>query len=268
MSKNLDFDGLFEPELDFFDPNANMQAADAGQAASSDAAAEGDAAQAPGASLAHGQAPKHDERPAAERIASLLESMRGQRKVFLQTLAFCDEPKSIDDVNACVAQAQQAAPSVYSPANICSFLEQAGALQRQTADGTPAAEIDLAPKESEVDGVEYLEPVPAPQTFWVRTEAGAEALAADDPAQRLADVIAQEERYAPIYEKIIELCCGEEGASIAELGDAVDDDPLLAEPRYYVQRFVNKLEECDALEWDGAWFATETAESFLKRKAS
>ncbi len=265
MSKNLDFEYLFEPELDFFDPNTNANQAAVN--AADNASTSNDAATG-SVSLAHAEAPKHDDRPAEERIASLLESMKGQRKVFLQTLAFCDEPKAIDEVNAYVAQLQKAAPSVYSPANICAFLEQAGALQRQTEDGTPISELDLAPKTTVVDGVEYLEPTQAPQSFWLRTQAGSDALAADDPAARLASVIAEEERYTPIYQKIIELCSAEQGASITQLGDAVDSDPLLKNPRYYVQRFVNKLEECDALAWNDAWFATKTGTEFFARKAS
>lgn len=266
MSKNLDFEYLFEPELDFFDPNTNAQQA-ANEAAENSVSTSSDDAAA-SVSLAHAEAPKKDERPASERIASLLESMKSQRKVFLQTLAFCNEPKAIDEVNAHVAQLQKAAPSVYSPANICAFLEQAGALQRQTEEGTPVSELDLEPKATVIDGVEYLEPTQAPQTFWLRTQAGSDALAADDPAQRLADVIAQEERYTPIYQKIIELCSGADGASITQLGNALDNDPLLQEPRYYVQRFVNKLEECDAIAWNDAWFATKTGTEFLARKAS
>lgn len=265
MSKNLDFEYLFEPELDFFDPNTNAEQSAANTA--SDASTSSDAATG-NVSLAHAEAPKQDERPAAERISSLLESMKGQRKIFLQTLTFCDEPKAIDDVNAHVAQLQKAAPSVYSPANICAFLEQAGALQRQTENGTPVSELDLSPKATVVDGIEYLEPTQAPQTFWLRTQDGSDALTADDPAARLASVIAKEERYTPIYQKIIELCSAEQGASITQLGDAIDNDPLLKNPRYYVQRFVNKLEECDALAWNDAWFATKTGTDFFARKAS
>ncbi len=101
----------------------------------------------------------------------------------------------------------------------------------------------------------------------MRTQAGSDALTADDPAARLASVIAEEERYIPIYQKIIELCSAEQGASITQLGDAVDNSPLLKNPRYYVQRFVNKLEECDALAWNDAWFATKTGMDFIARQA-
>ncbi len=254
MSKNLDFDYLFEPELDFFDPNAVQQAEPAAQ--------QNDPA-APGVSLAHAAASKQDDRTPQEKIDSLLQSMKGQRKIFLQILAFCDEPKEINVVNDYVKELQKAAPSVYSPANLCAFLERAGALQRQTADGTPASEIDTTPTVTVVDGVEYMEASQAPQTFWVRTQDGTQALEDDNPAQRLADVIAQEETYTPIYQKILQMCSAENGASITQLGNAIDNNPLLKEPRYYVQRFVNKLEEADALAWKDAWFTTKTGADFL-----
>jgi hypothetical protein len=249
MEDKLDFDDIFEPELDFLDAEIQAHPADAQESESS--------------SRAHAPKPVIDTRPPEERIASLLDSMKGQRKIFLETLAFCDEPKTIDEVNGFIAKLQEASPSVYSPANLCSFLEQAGALRRQDAQGVPASELDASPDVVVEDGVEYLRPSSAPQTFWVRTDAGAAALADDDPAARLTALVADESTYLPIYTKILELCSAEGGASIAALGEAVDDDPLLQEPRYYVQRFVNKLEECDAIAWQDAWHTTETGAEFL-----
>lgn len=263
MTKNLDFNYLFDPEFDFFNSATNEK-----QVASQTDEAADEIISADSAPLVHKQASKYSDRPAEERIENLLESMKGQRKIFLQTLAFCNRPKTINDVNDYIAQLQKIAPSVYSPANICAFLEQAGALQRQTADGMLASDLDPTPKTIQTGDMEYLEPTQAPQTFWMCTQAGNDALTADNPAQRLTSVIEQEKRYRPIYQKIIALCSRAEGASISQLSDAIDDDPLLKEPRYYVQRFVNKLEECDAITWNDSWFATKTGIEFLTQNVS
>ncbi len=248
MDDTFGFDDFPELELDFITTDE--------QALSPDAKKDG-------ASRAHVQAATPDTRPAAEKIASLLESMAGQRKLFLETLAFCEEPKTIDEVNDFVAKLQEASPSVYSPANLCSFLEQAGALRRQDAQGVPASELDTSPELVVEDGVEYLRPTSAPQTFWVRTDAGTAALAGDDPASRLAALLEEDAYYIDVYAKILEICSAEEGAGIAELEEKVDGDPLLQEPRYYVQRFLNKLEECDAIAWRTTWHTTKTGADFL-----
>ena len=79
------------------------------------------------------------EKPAEERIADLLEAMAPRRTVLLGILAACAEPQPASAVNARVDELQENNFSVYSAANLCSLLEKAGAIERVTAEGAPAA---------------------------------------------------------------------------------------------------------------------------------
>ena len=63
--------------------------------------------------------------------------------------------------------------------------------------------------------------------------------------------------YKPIYLRILKACTEEGGKSAKQLGDLVDSDPLLQEPRYWAAHFFNILGECDALSWKHNWFTTE-----------
>lgn len=41
----------------------------------------------------------------------------------------------------------------------------------------------------------------------------------------------------------------------------------MQKPRLYAPHFVDKLEQCDALEWRKAWFTTETGKQGLEMLA-
>lgn len=207
-------------------------------------------------------APAVDTRPAAERIASLFESMPPRRKTLLGMLAFCATPQTTDALDAEVERLQADNYSVYSPASLANLLERAGALDRVTADGEPYPDEEPEPELVEVDGVSYYEAAEAPAVCWRTTEAGAAHLAADAPLERTTDLLREDARYAPIYERILGLCAREEGATVAELNAAVDHDELVQSPRLYAPHFIDKLERCDAVTWrDKRWRITEVGQA-------
>ena len=217
-----------------------------------------------------GQEPAHiDYRSAEERTAALLKQMTGRRKVLLALLAFCKTPEPVAKTEAYVEDLQSTNHSVYSAASLCALLEDAGALVRETENGVVFNEDNEEPTPQTVviDGVEYLEPRPAPELFWHTTKAGLNACAADDDSARLRTLLAKpaEQIYLPIYERVLTLCAQEGGAATRVLADAVDKDPLVQEPRLFVQRFVERLEQCDALVWSGSsWNITPTGEAALE----
>lgn len=203
-----------------------------------------------------------------ERLAHLLDEMPARRPVLLAVLRRCVEPCTVDEIDAYVSELQAADRSVYGAASLCTLLEEAGGLELVTEDGTPFEELSSEPQTVVVDGVAYLEPRPVPERFWRTTDAGAAIAAQDDPDARLHELLDEEPQYAPIYERVLTMCLEDGGATTKVLADAVDKDPLVQEPRRWVQYFLKRLEDCEALVWGEAWSTTELGERALEELAA
>ncbi|MFR5829018.1 MAG: hypothetical protein ACLUE1_08160 [Adlercreutzia equolifaciens] len=202
--------------------------------------------------------PVVDTRPASERIADLFSAMAPRRRTLLGMITFCAAPQTTDALDAEVDRLQTDNFSVYSPASLANLLERAGALARVTADGEPYPEGDPEPVLVEVDGVSYYEAGEAPEVCWLATEDGAAYAEADKPLDRLTNLLAEDAKYATIYERILGLTAQDAGASMPTINEAVDNDELLKSPRLYAPHFIDKLEKCDAVEWrDKSWRITE-----------
>ncbi len=272
MSFDSKFDLSLDSEFDEFDPLADTgededdefgSNEDAAISAATDAAALGAADAAAGVQVAQAE-----EIPAAERIDKLFESMAPRRKVLLGILAFIStEKKPVDEVNAEVDRLQEDNYSVYTAADLCNLLEKAGAIERVTAEGTPADEVENEPKTVVVDGVEYIEVAEPVELFWQITEEGQAKLDSDKPLDRLHELLARDEQYAVIYKRILTMCSAESGATTPEINDAVDNDPLVQKPRLYAPHFTDLLEKCDAIEWRKAWYTTEVGKAGLEALA-
>lgn len=254
-------------ELDEFDPLADGADDEDADAADGLAAAPGSAEGALAHASDDGRPAPADERPAEERTADLLASMAPRRKVLLSILAHCFEPRPVAQVNALVDELQQNNFSVYSAANLCALLEKAGALERVTADGQPADDVESEPRVVVVDGVEYLEAGDPVEVCWLATDAGRAAVETDKPLERLRDLLDRDAAYLPIYKRILVLCAAEDGAKTPDINAAVDNDPLVQKPRFYAPHFVDKLEKCDALAWQKAWVVTEVGRAGLEMLA-
>ena len=254
-------------ELDEFDPLADGADDEDADAADGLAAAPGSAEGALAHASDNGRPAPADERPAEERTADLLASMAPRRNVLLSILAHCFEPRPVAQVNALVDELQQNNFSVYSAANLCALLEKAGALERVTADGQPADDVESEPRVVVVDGVEYLEAGDPVEVCWLATDAGRAAVEADKPLERLRDLLDHDAAYLPIYKRILALCAAEGGAKTPDINAAVDNDLLVQKPRFYAPHFVDKLEKCDALAWQKAWVVTEVGRAGLEMLA-
>ena len=262
FSLEPDYDG-FDPLEDFDDDETDGRADEfvATVSAAKDALARENAdadadATSSGASVAC-------ERPAGERIDDLLKAMAPRRTVLLGILAACAQPQPASAVKAQVDELQANNFSVYSAANLCSLLEKAGALERVTADGDPADDAEVEPETVVVDGVEYLEAREPVETYWRATAPGIAALEADKPLDRLRALLEQDAAYAPIYQRILNLCAADGGAATPAINDAVDNDPLVQKPRFYAPHFIDRLEKCDALVWKKTWRTTDIGRAGL-----
>ncbi len=213
------------------------------------------------------ETPDYDKRPAAERTTELFNNMNPHRRVLYGVLRAMKDPISNDAANEQIEALRAHKFSVYSPSNICSMLETAGAINRVLEDGTLYSEYEPEPKIVTIDGVEYWEPTPAPEPYWQITEAGTAQLESYNPQQKLDEQFAREPEFLKLYKRILVMGAEGEGKTMKQFSAAVDSDPLVAtEPRdYFVQHFVEALERCEAVAWYGkTWKTTELGKRALE----
>ncbi len=115
----------------------------------------------------------------------------------------------------------------------------------------------------EWEGEQYWQVAPAPNICWMRTEEGTARLESYRPLELIGECYDNEPQYADIFTTVLNLCAREGGASVSQVGDAVDDEPILQKPRRYAMYFIDKLERAGGLEWTGSWRATEAGLQYL-----
>lgn len=191
-----------------------------------------------------------DNRPAAIRISELFEQMKHRRPIMMDILAMCREPQHAAAVFERVDECQSCNISVYDGAALCNLLTRAGALNR--TDPSPQDPIEV-----DEDGEKYLEPAPLVDVEYQTTPEGIAFLEADKPLERIVERINQEPQYKQIFLRILTACSEEGGKTAKELGDLVDSDPLLQEPRRWAAYFFDILKDCGALSWNKTWTTTE-----------
>ena len=188
---------------------------------------------------------------AAERIENLLAGIPGQQFRLLHAVEFCTEPKTMDEAVADLDAAYPNTTSVYGSAQVVQLLERDGALERIVdEDAAHAAAGDAADTPAEDEG--FISVTPAPPCRYRATQAGL-----------VAGRISEDERYLPIFQRVLEMCAREGGCPTKELDQAVDGDPLCQEPRRFCGFFRGKLEETGAIEWRDAWTITDLGRSVL-----
>ncbi|MCD8315893.1 MAG: hypothetical protein LUB61_00585 [Eggerthellaceae bacterium] len=204
------------------------------------------------------------ERPVKERIEELFSQMKPYRRFLLNIIDLCREIKSQDDVDALVAEMHKDYKSIYTAANLCAMLYRAGAISKVTEDGSEYKAEEVQPVEVEEEGHTYLEPGQPLPVYWISTQDGIDYAAADNPRQRLVALFEKEERYLPIYKRVLSMTSVEGGTQAHDLSQAVDNDPLIQNPRFFVQHFLENLEHRDAVRWHNhSWTITSLGQEFL-----
>ncbi len=105
--------------------------------------------------------------------------------------------------------------------------------------------------------------VPEPARYRA-TEDGLAAVEAENPAARFASFMEENALYAPIFRTVLENCDREEGATKKQIDALVDHDPLCREPRRFSGYFVDKLEDADAIVFEGVWRTTDVGRAMLE----
>lgn len=196
----------------------------------------------------------------AERIEKLLAGIPGQQFRLLHAVAFCTEPKTMDEAVADLDAAYPTTTSVYSSAQVVQLLERDGALERIVDESAEDAADAAVPAEDEGD---FISVTPAAPCRYQATRAGLDAIAAHVNESLVVEKIVEDERYLPIFQRVLEMTAREGGCSTKELDQAVDGDPLCQEPRRFCGFFRGKLEETGAIEWRDSWTITELGRSVL-----
>ncbi|MRX82721.1 hypothetical protein [Eggerthella guodeyinii] len=196
----------------------------------------------------------------AERIEKLLAGIPGQQFRLLHAVAFCTEPKTMDEAVADLDAAYPTTTSVYSSAQVVQLLERDGALERIVDEGAEGAADAAVPAEDEGD---FISVTPAAPCRYRATRAGLDAIAAHVNESLVVEKIVEDERYLPIFQRVLEMTAREGGCPTKELDQAVDRDPLCQEPRRFCGFFRGKLEETGAIEWRDSWTITDLGRSVL-----
>lgn len=205
-----------------------------------------------------------DARTPEQRIDDLMDSMGLRAATLRRIIVLCEEPCRVCEVNERVEALQQSTYSVFSAANLCALLERAGALRRVCEDGSPYEVVDTSPRTLvDENGLEYLEVTEAPPVYWVATPEGLQAVARYAPAEGIRSLLFADDAYLPIYERVLCLCAEPDGAPMATIAQAVDNDPLVQNPRYLGSYFVERLERVGAIEWASPWRITESGAQVL-----
>lgn len=223
-----------------------------------------------------------------QAIAKAFKGMPGQKKLLIHVVDYCREERTDEEIVAEILKFEHGAVNTYAPETIVSILARCGALEQTNggaeedgADGdedvavsavpTPVAVEDRA-GESGVDGDlpdveaddgECLQvEVPEPARY-IATEDGLAVVAQEDPARRFEEFMEANAVYAPIFRTILENCDREGGCSKKEVDALVDHDPLCREPRRFSGYFIDKLEEAEAIAFEGSWRTTEAGRLML-----
>ncbi|MBQ9954769.1 MAG: hypothetical protein IJO87_05000 [Eggerthellaceae bacterium] len=210
-----------------------------------------------------------ENQPPEKRIAQLMENMGLRSSTLRKIIAYCETPRSAANVNAKADELQANVYSVFTAANLCALLENAGAIKRITEDGTPYEEVVIEPRTVvDENGIEYLEATDAPDVYWISTEPGMEAVEADRPGERTRALLLEDAGYLSVYRRILELCSTDGGASVMALNAAIEQESLVPDRKYTVSHFVELLEDAGAVEWRKPWFTTEAGLEVLSEMAA
>lgn len=200
---------------------------------------------------------------ATERIEALFAQMPTLQRMLFAILDACASPVATADLETTITAMKQHHHSVYEPLTLCNLLKRAGAIEETDEEGTPLTAVEQEPTQVEVDGVAYWRVTPAPEVFWSLTEAGTAQRDSYRPLEMIANLFAEEPQYADIFTTCLTLCSHGDGTTLGAIGNVVDDEPVLQNPKRYAMYFIDKLEHAGAVEWKGQWAITEAGRTYL-----
>ena len=171
-----------------------------------------------------------------EKILKRITAEPAYRLILPRLLAFCSEPKSVQEIHEELMYFPEMRTAAHNPKMLLKWMIEAGAIARYSKEGAETA-------------------------LWFTTEAGLDAIAANNPAERLRRLLEDEPAYVDIYKKILDFCSMER--SMPEIEYLLIAHPGLQNPKVYPSYLVDRLEFAGAIEWTGKWRVTETGKEIL-----
>ena len=178
--------------------------------------------------------PPAGEDVAPEKILKRIDAEPAYRLVLQRLLAFCYEPRSSQEIHDELMYYYEMRNAAHTPKMLLGWMIEVGAVARHTGENADFAQ-------------------------WVTTEAGIDAIAGRDPAERLRRLMEEEPTYSDVFKMILEFCSEER--SLSEIEYLLLPHPALKAPHVYPSYLVDRLEFAGALEWTGKWLTTETGKA-------
>lgn len=203
--------------------------------------------------------------PPKERIEKLLAGMPGQKHRILYAIELCETPKILDEVVEMLDEAFPTQVSVYDSAQVVKLLERAGALKSielEAEEDEAAVLTDETPEDPTEE--EYLSVGTPPVREYTATAEGLEMVELYSGEKPLLGLLMEDERYLPIYQRILEMTSVEGGCPTSELDAVIDVDPLCENPRRFCTYFLSKLEGVGAIQWQNNWIAAKSGTQILE----
>lgn len=200
---------------------------------------------------------------AHKSIDGLFSDMPSFRQRFLHILEYCREPRTLEQIDGFIVGRYAQQRGVYSTASYCQMLATAGALSKISEDGTPYSQVKAGPVKVERDGRVFLEPSPPPTAYWLTTDSGSTVLEEVDPLGALQAIFGKQSRYLSVFREILELCNRCDGASIDEIKQKANLNPVLEYPAKTAQFFMEYLDREGAIIWDSRWKTTSIGKQAL-----
>ena len=207
-------------------------------------------------------APGRKEPPTAvdphAQINELLADMGSQKDQLLAIIDFCREERTSAEIDEMLAPYQEYRKSVYTPINMRSLLEGAGALTYLSHDEAPEEACD--------EEGNLVMPEDCGEGTWLATDVAIEILEEQDPFADLVRVLDDDEAYLPVYLHVLNFV-NKKDRSISEIERDVAESGLIEGDKRQPGYFVGKLEDIGGLEWRGIWTLSDLGRQYLALSA-
>ena len=207
-------------------------------------------------------ASEREEPPAAvdphTQITELLADMGAQKDQLLAIIDFCREERTSAEIDEMLAPYQEYRKSVYTPINMRSLLEGAGALTYLSHDEAPEETCD--------EEGNLVIPEDRGEGTWLATNAAIEVFEEQDPFADLVHALDDDGAYLPVYLHVLAFV-NEKDRSISEIEHDVAESSLIEGDKRQPGYFVGKLEDIGALEWRGIWTLSDLGKQYLALSA-
>ncbi len=196
---------------------------------------------------------------ARQKIVELLGDMGSQKEQLLAIVDFCREERTSAEIDEMLAPYQEYRKSVYTPVNMRSLLEGAGALTYISHDEAPEEEYDEAGN--------LVVPEDCGEGTWLATDAALEIYEEQDPFADLVHALDDDGAYLDVYLDILGFMDGQDRA-ISEIEHHVAESGRIEGDKRQPGYFVGKLEDIGAIEWRGIWTLSDLGRQYLALSAN